>query len=65
MAAAMSFAILMIWQKPKNHVDYCYFRRVIIPGSSDKNKHKFVKPNLKLAIRAITYEDNLLVPEIP
>jgi len=42
MAAAMSFAILMIWQKPKNHVDYCYFRRVIIPGSSDKNKHKFV-----------------------
>jgi hypothetical protein len=63
--AAMSFAIPMIRQEPKNHVGDCYFCCVIITDFSAKNKHKIMYPNLNSAMRPVTHDDNLPGVEPP
>jgi hypothetical protein len=60
---AVPFAIPMIWQKPKNYVDDCYFCCVSATGFSAKNKDKVVYPNLNSAMRPIPHDGNLPVPE--
>jgi hypothetical protein len=62
---AVPFAIPIIGWKPKNTVDDCYFCCVGVTGFLAKNKHKIVYPNINSALRAVSDDDSLPVPEPP
>jgi hypothetical protein len=49
----------------KDRVDYCYFRCVSVTGYAEKYKHKTVYAKLNSAMRLISHDDNLPVPEPP
>ena len=57
-----SFGIPMVWSKPANHVDNCYFCIVNVAGFSSKNKSKISYPNIPSAMRSVTHSDSIPVP---
>ena len=58
----MPFTIPMIWNEPRNHVDYCYFCVCGIRGNNTKNKKERNYPNLLSAKRPISHGPGLTVP---
>lgn len=51
--SAMPFAIPMVWQEPRDHLNNCYFCHVNTTAFSFKNKHKVVYTSLDSAIRPV------------
>lgn len=58
----MPFAVPMVWQEPKNHINDCYFCMVNISGYNKNNKSKLIHPNLHSAIRPIPQDLKIPVP---
>ena len=59
---SIGFGIPMIWRKPKNHVDDCYFCAVNIGGYNSKNKKEIFYPNLPSALRPVPHDDSIPTP---
>ena len=59
---SLRFGIRMVWRKPKNHFDDCYFCAVSTKGINRKNKKSLVYPNLEWAIRPIPHCNEIPVP---
>ena len=60
--AKLKFGVLMIWRKPKNHVDDCCFCLVNVKGFNKKNKQHLQYPNIHSAMRPIPHSDKVPVP---
>jgi len=60
----MSFALLMIWRKPTDHLTDCYF--CIAPplqhGITKKKKRTVNYPKISSAIRPVPHTEDLPVP---
>ena len=59
------FAVPMIWRKPRNHSDDCYFCSIDVTGYNSKNKKVIFYPNLPSAIRPVGHGPGLSVPQVP
>jgi len=62
---SMPFAIPMIWREPRDHHSDCYFCCVKTSGFSAKTKHKMAYPNLDSAIRPVSHDNSMPVPQPP
>ena len=61
----MTFAILMVWRQPTNHVSHCYFCLTSITAVTEKSKHTVQFPNLPSAMRPVPHSADLPVPKPP
>lgn len=61
----LPFGKAMIWKKPTNHHDDCYFCCTNVFGFSAKTKHKIVYPTCSSAIRPILHGDDCPIPISP
>lgn len=61
----LPFGIPMIWKKPTNHNDDCYFCCTNVLGFSTKTKHKIVYPACSSAERPVLHGDDFPVPISP
>jgi len=61
----MPFAIPMIWREPRDHHSDCYFCCVKTSGFSAKTKHKMAYLNLDSAIRPVSHDNSMPVPQPP
>ena len=52
----------MVWRKPKNHFNDCYFCAVKTKEIKRKNRNSLVYPNLESAIRPIPHCNEIPVP---
>ena len=52
----------MIWRKPKNHHDDCYFCVVNIKGINCNHKRKWIYPDLESARRPVPHSDEIPIP---
>ncbi|GBM19692.1 hypothetical protein AVEN_199860-1 [Araneus ventricosus] len=53
----------MIWHKPKDHINDCYFYITKIKGISARSNHKIKYPNLHSAMRLVSHNDELPLPK--
>ena len=60
---SMSFAILMVWRKGKDHITDCYFCMINLKGIFCKNKHHVQYSEVPSAIRPISDGLHLPVPK--
>ena len=61
----MPFAVPMIWRKPKNHIQDCYFCLVNVKGFSRKHRMKISYPNLDSARRPVPHDASMPAPLPP
>lgn len=61
----LSFGIPMIWSRPRNHDDDCYFCGTNVFGFSTKNKHKIVYPSCSSAIKPTLHGEDCPIPVSP
>ena len=57
----MPFAVSMIWQKPKDHIQDCHLCFVNVKRFSSKCKSKIAYPNLDSSRRPASHDDSMLV----
>ena len=62
---AFNFAVPMVWREPWNHADDCYFCLTNITGFNAFSRKKIKYPNLRSAMRPISYSDGLPLPTPP
>ncbi|KAJ8889876.1 hypothetical protein PR048_009381 [Dryococelus australis] len=55
----------MVWRKPANHFDECYFFLTKTAGYSKKNKCTMEYPNMPSAIRPVHHGVGLPIPTPP
>ena len=55
----------MVWRELRNHADDCYFCLTNITGFNASSRKKIKYPNLRSAMRPVTYADDLPVPTPP
>ena len=55
----------MVWRKPTNHYDDCYFCLTNVSGFSAKNKSNIVYLNVPSAMRPVAHGDDLPIPTAP
>ena len=55
----------MVWRKPKNHVDDCYFCISNVKDFNAKNKNQLVYPDLESAKRPVEHGPHVPVPVLP
>lgn len=63
--AQMPFAVPMIWKKPRNHRNDCYFCMTNVVGFSAKNKHKINYPDCASAVKPVMHGANFPIPVTP
>lgn len=61
----LPFGIPMVWNKPTNHHDDCYFCCTNVFGFSAKTKHKIVYPDCTSAKRPVLHGDDCPIPISP
>lgn len=61
----LSFGVPMVWSKPLNHDDDCYFCGTNVFGFSAKTKHKIIYPDCLSAVKPILHGENRLIPISP
>jgi len=59
---SLRFAIPMVWRKPKNPCNDCYFCAVKTKGINRKNRNSLTYPNLNSAIRSVPHREEFPVP---
>ena len=60
--AKLKFGVPMVWRKPKNHMDDCYFCLVNVKEFNKKNKQHLQYPNIHSAMRPLPHSDKVPVP---
>ena len=63
--STMLFAVPMIWRKPKDHIQDCYFCLVNVKWFSRKHRMKISYPNLDLARRPVPLDASMPAPLPP
>ena len=58
----LNFAVPMVWRKPKNHFDDCYFCLNDIKGFNKNKKKGWQYPSLDSVIRTVANSDDRPVP---
>ena len=58
----MPFCVPMVWRKPRNHSDDCYFSTVKITGHTSTSKRNIMYPNIPSAIRPVPHSEYIPVP---
>lgn len=61
----MHFAIPMVWNETKDHVNNCYFCMVYVVGYNATVKKDIVYPNIPSAIRPVVHSKSLPFPVLP
>ena len=61
----MPFAVPMVWREQKDHVTDCYFCLTKTSGYTSKTKKLIKYPSLPSAIRPVSHDDSLPVPQPP
>lgn len=61
----MPFAVPMIWRKPRNHRNDCYFCMTKVVGFSSKNKNKITYPDCSSATKPVLHGDQYPIPITP
>jgi len=59
---SLRFAIPMVWRKPKDPCNDCYFCAVKTKGINRKNRNSLTYPNLNSAIRSVPHREEFPVP---
>ena len=61
----MSFAVPMVWREQSDHATDCYFCMTNIRRFSRKNKSKISCPVCKSAIKSVSHDPGLPIPQPP
>ena len=62
---AMPFLVPMVWRKPKNHFNDCYFCMTNIDGFTKKKKSKITYPNCESARKPVPHDETNPPPVPP
>ena len=59
---ALKFGIQMIWRKPKNHTDDCFFCAINLKGIKKKKRKSLIYPNLPSVLQPVAHCDEIPIP---
>lgn len=63
--SSFRFAVPMLWKKPSNHDNDCYFCLTNVFGFSTKNKNKITYPDCPSATKPVSHGEGLPIPVSP